>query len=113
ANVIFSIGISILAQSGGLSVKSPGLWITRAIAWMGFGVAGGVVYGIIGQSGRKCVYGIAGGVLGAGLGGLIFDPISLATGGAAASRAIDGAVRRRHGHIHGACRERAEGSLAL
>jgi len=88
ANVIFSIGISILAQSGGLSVKSPGLWITRAIAWMGFGVAGGVVYGIIGQSGRKCVYGIAGGVLGAGLGGLIFDPISLATGGAAASRAI-------------------------
>jgi hypothetical protein len=46
------------------------------------------VYGIIGQSGKKCLYGVAGGVLGAGLGGVIFDPISLATGGAAASRAI-------------------------
>lgn len=88
ANIIFSIGLSILSASGGLSVSSPGLWITRGIAWMGFGVAGGVVYGIVGQSGKKCLYGIAGGVLGAGLGGFIFDPISLATGGAGASRAV-------------------------
>ena len=88
ANLIFTIGISILAQSGGFSVRSPGLWITRGIAWMGFGVGGGVVYGIVGQSGKKCLYGIAGGVLGAGLGGLLFDPIALAAGGAGASRAI-------------------------
>ncbi|MBI1787944.1 MAG: FHA domain-containing protein [Acidobacteria bacterium] len=88
ANIIFTIGLSILSESGGLSVSSPGLWITRGIAWMGFGVAGGVVYGIVGQSGKKCLYGIAGGVLGAGLGGLVFDPISLATGGAGASRAV-------------------------
>ncbi|HLK68041.1 MAG TPA: FHA domain-containing protein [Bryobacteraceae bacterium] len=88
ANVIFTIGISILAQSGGLSIKSPALWITRAIAWMGFGVAGGLVYGIVGQSGRKCLYGVAGGVLGAGLGGFLFDPISIATKGAGTSRAI-------------------------
>lgn len=88
ANIIFTIGLSILSQTGALSVNSPGLWITRGIAWMGFGVAGGVVYGIVGQSGKKCLYGIAGGVLGAGLGGLIFDPISMATGGAGASRAV-------------------------
>jgi hypothetical protein len=88
ANVIFSIGLQILAQMGGLSVKNPGFWITRGIAWMGFGAAGGVVYGIVGQSGRKCLYGIAGGVLGAGLGGFVFDPIALAMGGAGASRGV-------------------------
>ena len=60
ANIIFAIGISILRQSGGFTVKSPGLWLTRAIAWMGFGAAGGLVYGLVGQSGKKCVYGIAG-----------------------------------------------------
>jgi hypothetical protein len=88
ANVIFALGLSILAQSGPVSITRPGLWITRGIAWMGFGVAGGIVYGIVGQSSKKCLYGIAGGVLGAGLGGLLFDPITLATGGAGASRAV-------------------------
>jgi hypothetical protein len=88
ANLIFAIGLGILAQLGGVSPRSPAFWIMRAIAWMGFGVAGGIVYGIIGQSGKRCLYGILGGVLGAGLGGLIFDPIALALGGAAASRAV-------------------------
>jgi hypothetical protein len=66
ANIIFTIGLSILAQSGGLSIHSPALWITRGIAWMGFGLAGGLVYGIVGKSGKKCLYGVAGGALGAG-----------------------------------------------
>jgi hypothetical protein len=88
ANLIFAIGLSILSQSGGFTVHSPALWITRGIAWMGFGVAGGLVYGIVGRSGRKCLYGVAGGALGAGLGGVIFDPIALATGGAGTSRAV-------------------------
>ena len=88
ANIIFSVGLEILSAYGALAIRNPGLWITRSVAWMGFGVAGGVVYGLIGQSGKRCVYGIAGGVLGAGIGGFIFDPISLATGGAAASRGI-------------------------
>jgi len=87
-SLIFAVGMSILAAAGGISVRNPGLWITRAVAWMGFGVAGGVVYGIVGQSGKKCVYGIAGGVIGAALGGLAFDPIAIAAGGAAASRAV-------------------------
>lgn len=88
ANVIFQIGLAILAEQGVNSEESPAFWLTRAIAWAGFGVAGGVVYGIIGQSGKKCLYGIAGGILGAGLGGFLFDPIALALGGAEASRAI-------------------------
>ena len=88
ANIIFTVGLSILSGSGALSVRNPGLWITRGVAWMGFGVAGGVVYGIVGQSGKKCLFGIAGGVLGAGLGGVIFDPIAIAVGGAGASRAV-------------------------
>jgi hypothetical protein len=88
ANLIFSIGLSILAQTGAINPRRPGLWLARGIAWMGFGVAGGVVYGVVGQSGKKCLYGIAGGVLGAGLGGMIFDPIALLAGNAAASRAV-------------------------
>jgi len=88
ANIVFTIGLSILAQTSEITAHSPGLWIARGIAWMGFGVAGGVVYGIVGQSGKKCAYGIAGGVLGAGIGGVIFDPISLLAGNGAVSRAV-------------------------
>ena len=88
ANIIYNIGLSILFQAGGFSERSPGLWVVRGIAWMGFGVAGGIVYGIVGQSGKKCLYGIAGGVLGAGIGGAVFDPISIAVGHAGASRAV-------------------------
>jgi hypothetical protein len=92
ANLIFTIGVGILAEAGALNVKHVGFWLTRAIAWMGFGVAGGVVYGIVGQAGKKCLYGIAGGVLGAGIGGFVFDPISFIAGGAAASRAVGMAI---------------------
>jgi hypothetical protein len=88
ANIIYSIGLAVLSQNGGFTIRSPALWITRGIAWMGFGVAGGVVYGIVGQSSRRCLYGIAGGVLGAGLGGALFDPITILTGGAGLSRAV-------------------------
>jgi hypothetical protein len=88
ANLIFGIGLTILSGAGGLSPKSPALWITRGIAWMGFGVAGGIVYGIVGRSLKKCVFGLLGGVIGAGIGGTIFDPISLATGGGGLSRGV-------------------------
>ena len=88
ANVIFNLGLSILAQTGEIDPRRPFFWVARGIAWMGFGVAGGLVYGIIGQSGKKCVYGIAGGVIGAGLGGFIFDPVSFLAGNAGTSRAV-------------------------
>ena len=48
---------------------------------MVLGAAGGVVYGIVGQSSKKGMYGVIGGMIGAGLGGLLFDPIALATQG--------------------------------
>ncbi len=89
ANVIYSIGIGLLIQKvGKISPGNPALWFVRAIAWIAFGICGGLVYGIVGKSGKKCAYGILGGMLGAGVGGLIFDPVSLLTGGAEASRAI-------------------------
>jgi hypothetical protein len=88
ADVIFAIGVSISAQAGVTSERSPAFWITRGIAWAAFGVAAGAVYGIVGLSGKKAGYGILGGVIGAALGGVLFDPIAMATHGGAASRAI-------------------------
>jgi hypothetical protein len=88
ANVIFTIGLGIAVGLGGGSPGNPLFWIARAIAWMIFGVSGGLVYGLIGQSPKRCAYGVIGGVIGAGLGGLLFDPISLALGGAEVSRAV-------------------------
>jgi hypothetical protein len=54
---------------------------------MVFGVAGGLVYGIVDRSGKKIRYGILGGIIGAGLGGILFDPIAMATNRGGPSRA--------------------------
>ena len=88
ANIIFTIGISICVELGAQTPRNPALWIARGIAWMVFGAAGGVVYGTVGLSGKKILYGVLGGVVGAGLGGLLFDPIGLLTHGGAPSRAV-------------------------
>jgi hypothetical protein len=88
ANIVYTIGVSLSLQAGAASERNPALWIARAIGWMVFGVAGGAVYGLVGWSGKKAGYGILGGIIGAGLGGLLFDPISLATHGGALSRAV-------------------------
>ncbi len=89
ANIIFTIGLSVLFQAGSVvDQHNAGLWFIRSIAWVVFGISGGVVYGLVGQSGKRCLFGIAGGMLGAGLGGLCFDPIAIFTGGAALSRAV-------------------------
>lgn len=87
-NVIYATLINIAVDLGAHSIKNPALWIARGLAWASFGAAGGVVYGIIGQSSKKGTYGVIGGMIGAGLGGTIFDPISLATHGGAVSRAV-------------------------
>jgi hypothetical protein len=68
--------------------RNPAFWIARGVAWMVLGVAAGATYGIIGMSGKKASYGILGGIIGAGLGGLLFDPIALATKGGASSRGV-------------------------
>lgn len=88
ANIIYSIGLHICYEAGAQSYRNPAVWITRGIAWMVFGAAGGLVYGIIGQSAKKGYYGVIGGVIGAGLGGMLFDPIAIFTKGGAPSRAV-------------------------
>lgn len=86
ANMVYGVGISIAVSLGAHDNHNPIIWIARGIGWVVFGVAGGLVYGIIGQSAKKAKYGILGGMLGAGIGGVIFDPISIGVNGAALSR---------------------------
>jgi len=88
AEIIFNVGVGIIAAAGVQTYHNPAFWVVRGLAWMVFGAAGGVIYGIVGQSSRKTGYGALGGSIGAAIGGLIFDPISMATHGGAASRAI-------------------------
>jgi len=88
ANIIFNIGLSLCAQLGIQTYRNPATWIARGLAWAVFGAAGGTVYGIVGQSGKKAKYGILGGMIGAAVGGMIFDPISMLTKGGGPSRAV-------------------------
>jgi hypothetical protein len=88
ANIIYSILLRICFEAGAQTTRNPALWIARGIAWMVFGAAGGVVYGIVGQSSKKGQYGMLGGALGAGMGGILFDPIAMATHVGSVSRAV-------------------------
>jgi len=89
AQFVYEMGLTQLYRSGvRLNGHSPLHWIVRAVAWSIFGVTGGVVYGIAGQSIKKCAYGIIGGIIGAGIGGFIFDPISFVTNSGGPSRCI-------------------------
>jgi hypothetical protein len=88
ANVIYSIGVNIAFNLGARDDHNPIIWVARGIGWVVFGVAGGLVYGIVGQSAKKAKYGVLGGMLGAGLGGLLFDPIAIGLNGAALSRMV-------------------------
>jgi hypothetical protein len=88
ANIIYNIGLSLCASMGVISFRNPSVWIARGIAWAVFGAAGGAIYGIVGQSFKKAKYGVLGGMLGAMLGGTIFDPIAMLTKGGASSRAV-------------------------
>jgi hypothetical protein len=88
ANIIYSIGLNICAEMGVQTNRNPAVWITRGIAWAVFGAAAGTVYGIVGQSWKKAKYGIIGGLIGAGIGGMIFDPIAMATKVGSVSRAV-------------------------
>lgn len=88
ANIVYNIGLGICFEVGAQTHRNPAVWIARGIAWAAFGAAGGLIYGIVGQSMKKAKYGVLGGVLGAGIGGLVFDPISMATNGGAPSRVV-------------------------
>jgi hypothetical protein len=88
AEIIYSIGIRLCIEAGAETQRNPAFWIARGIAWMVFGAAGGLVYGIVGQSAKKGKYGVLGGIIGAGVGGVVFDPIAMLTHGGAVSRAV-------------------------
>jgi len=88
ANIIFFIGRQIIASLGVQTYKNPGFWLVRGIAWATFGIAGGIVYGLVDRSGSKTKYGILGGLIGAGLGGTVFDPISFLTRTGTLSRGV-------------------------
>jgi hypothetical protein len=88
AEVVYAMLRGIVIDLGAHSQRNPAIWIARGLAWSAFGAAGGVIYGIIGQSSKKATYGVVGGMIGAGVGGLIFDPIALLSHGGAVSRAV-------------------------
>ena len=88
ANLIYTLGLAICAEAGVQSSRNPAIWIARGVGWAVFGLAGGTVYGIVGQSMKKAKYGIIGGLIGAGIGGMIFDPIIMAVHRASLSRAV-------------------------
>lgn len=90
ADIAFKIFLGIVFSLGVHGIKHPLFWVARGLAWTIFGAAGGLVYGIVGQSYKKGQYGVLGGMIGAALGGMLFDPIAMAVGGTNAgwSRAI-------------------------
>lgn len=85
SNVIYRF---LMQQIPNRSLANPLEWMARAIAWGVFGLAGGVTYGIVGQSIRQATYGAIGGFIGAFIGGLAFNPILMAVEGAEASRGV-------------------------
>jgi hypothetical protein len=90
ANIIYAIALAIIGSLGVQTNRNPAFWLVRGIAWAVFGAAGGVVYGLVDRSGLKTKYGVLGGLIGAGLGGALFDPISFLTrsGNASVSRGV-------------------------
>jgi hypothetical protein len=88
ANIFFAMGTAIIVSLGVQTAKNPAFWIVRGLAWAVFGVAGGIVYGLVDRSGTKMKYGIFGGLIGSALGGMVFDPISFATKTGGVSRGV-------------------------
>jgi hypothetical protein len=88
AEIIYGVLMRFCYEAVAQTHRNPAVWLGRGVAWMVFGAAGGVVYGIVGQSSKKGKYGVLGGALGAGLGGVVFDPISMATHVGSVSRAV-------------------------
>jgi hypothetical protein len=85
ATIVYTVLLDVANPE---SYKDPVLWLCRAAGWAVFGMSGGLIFGIVSKSGKKTSYGMLGGVIGAAIGGLLFDPISFLAQGAEASRAI-------------------------
>jgi hypothetical protein len=91
--IVYAIGLQFCAAMGvdirsTAGYKNPATWIARSLAWMVFAAGAGVVYGFVDRSVRKGRYGVIGAIIGGGIGGVAFNPISAAAGSGAPSRAI-------------------------
>jgi hypothetical protein len=92
-SLVFQIGKELCAAAG-IDTRSieayrnPAFWIARGLAWMVFASAAGIVYGLVDRSVKKGRYGVIGAVIGGGIGGVLFDPISMVTHSAGPSRGI-------------------------
>lgn len=85
---VYGIGMNICRDLGVLTPKNPAIWVARSLAWMVFASATGIVYGLVDRSMQKGRYGVLGAAIGGGIGGLLFDPISLFTLRGGPSRAV-------------------------
>jgi hypothetical protein len=88
SNYIYNVLLRAIPNDGGYSPTNPLSWLARGVAWAIFGAAGGLIYGVAGMSLRQGLYGAIGGIVGALVGGLAFNPISMACGGAELSRGL-------------------------
>src|SRR5258708_33298618 len=75
-------------QARAMTARNPGCWVAPRMAWAARRAAGCLVYGNGGQSSKKGKYGVLGGIVGAGIGGIVFNPIAMVTHGGAVSRAV-------------------------
>src|SRR5258708_36225827 len=75
-------------QARAMTARNPGCWVAPRMAWAARRAAGCLVYGNGGQSSKKGKYGVLGGIIGAGIGGIVFNPIAMVTHGGAVSRAV-------------------------
>ncbi len=86
--LVFTVGKEICMALGVTTYKNPAFWIARSLAWMVFAAAAGIVYGLVDRSAKKGRYGVIGAIIGGGVGGVLFDPISMMTGMGGPSRAV-------------------------
>ncbi len=92
ASIAYSILLQLASIGGPITPDSPAWWACRSLAWVLFGVSAGLVYGVVGMSVQKLLYGVLGGMLGAGIGGALFDPIGSLMETGDLSRAVGFAV---------------------
>ena len=86
--LVFTIGQEICFSLGVTTYKNPLFWLARGLAWMVFASAAGIAYGVVGRFLKKGQYGVLGAIIGGGIGGMLFDPISIVTHSGGPSRAI-------------------------
>lgn len=64
------------------------LIVARTLGWAVMGIAAGICPGAVARSGKRVLYGIAGGAIGGGIGGIMFDTLGAITNTGTVSRAV-------------------------